>query len=163
MIPWVLADSNYSVCPPQRLVPSRTVFVGGLHGMLNAQALALIMNDLFGGVIYVGIDTDRHKYPIGRSAALRLWIGTTLHISHPSLLTGSGRVSFGTQSSYLKSLHAAFVEIKTPKFTKKVQTHTLKYQYTIPFRNEQVIVELVTWQITTNELHQYQYLAEVAE
>ncbi|XP_046889506.1 cytoplasmic polyadenylation element-binding protein 1-like [Hypomesus transpacificus] len=98
VIPWVLADSNYSVCPPQRLVPSRTVFVGGLHGMLNAQALALIMNDLFGGVIYVGIDTDRHKYPIG-----------------------SGRVSFGTQSSYLKSLHAAFVEIKTPKFTKKVQ------------------------------------------
>ena len=125
VIPWVLVDSNYHVCPPQRLVPSRTVFVGGLHGMLNAEALALIMNDLFGGVLYVGIDTDRHKYPIGRRAALRLWIGTTVvHMSHPSLLTGSGRVSFRNQSSYLMSLHAAFVEIKTPKFTKKVQTHS---------------------------------------
>lgn len=23
------------------------------------------MNDLFGGVVYAGIDTDRYKYPIG--------------------------------------------------------------------------------------------------
>ena len=24
------------------------------------------MNDLFDGVIYAGIDTDKHKYPIGK-------------------------------------------------------------------------------------------------
>ena len=25
------------------------------------------MNDLFDGVVYAGIDTDKHKYPIGKS------------------------------------------------------------------------------------------------
>ena len=25
-----------------------------------------IMDDLFGGVVYAGIDTDQYKYPIGR-------------------------------------------------------------------------------------------------
>uniref|UniRef100_A0A672JFA6 Cytoplasmic polyadenylation element binding protein 1b n=1 Tax=Salarias fasciatus TaxID=181472 RepID=A0A672JFA6_SALFA len=98
VIPWVISDSNYVRCPSQRLDPSRTVFVGALHGMLNAEALASIMNDLFGGVMYAGIDTDKHKYPIG-----------------------SGRVTFSSQRSYLKAVSAAFVEIKTPKFTKKVQ------------------------------------------
>uniref|UniRef100_A0AAY4DNR0 RRM domain-containing protein n=1 Tax=Denticeps clupeoides TaxID=299321 RepID=A0AAY4DNR0_9TELE len=98
VIPWVISDSNYVRCPSQRLVPSKTVFVGALHGMLNAEALAIIMNDLFGGVMYAGIDTDKHKYPIG-----------------------SGRVTFNNQRSYLKAVSAAFVEIKTPKFTKKVQ------------------------------------------
>lgn len=65
VIPWVISDSNYVRCPTQRLDPSKTVFVGALHGMLNAEALASIMNDLFGGVMYAGIDTDKHKYPIG--------------------------------------------------------------------------------------------------
>ncbi|XP_059390374.1 cytoplasmic polyadenylation element-binding protein 1 isoform X3 [Carassius carassius] len=98
VIPWVISDSNYVSCPSQRLDPRNTVFVGALHGMLNAEALASIMNDLFGGVVYAGIDTDKHKYPIG-----------------------SGRVTFNNQRSYLKAVSAAFVEIKTPKFTKKVQ------------------------------------------
>lgn len=65
VIPWVVSDSNYVSCPSQRLDPRNTVFVGALHGMLNAEALASIMNDLFGGVVYAGIDTDKHKYPIG--------------------------------------------------------------------------------------------------
>ncbi|XP_048473120.1 cytoplasmic polyadenylation element-binding protein 1 isoform X2 [Rhincodon typus] len=98
VIPWVLSDSNFVRSPSQRLDPSKTVFVGALHGMLNAEALAAIMNDLFGGVVYAGIDTDKHKYPIG-----------------------SGRVTFNNQRSYLNAVGAAFVEIKTPKFTKKVQ------------------------------------------
>lgn len=59
--------------------------------------LALIMHDLFGGVVYAGIDTDRYKYPIG-----------------------SGRVTFGNLKSFMKAVKAGFVEIKTPKFTKKV-------------------------------------------
>lgn len=57
--------------PAQRLDPSKTVFVGALHGMLNAEALASIMNDLFGGVMYAGIDTDKHKYPIGKTTWAR--------------------------------------------------------------------------------------------
>lgn len=24
------------------------------------------MNELFGGVVYAGIDTDKHRYPIGK-------------------------------------------------------------------------------------------------
>jgi len=98
IIPWVLADSNFVRCPSQRLDPQKTVFVGALHGMLNAEGLAHIFNDLFGGVIYAGIDTDRHKYPIG-----------------------SGRVTFSNTKSYMKAVAAAFIEIKTLKFTKKVQ------------------------------------------
>lgn len=44
---------------------TNTVFVGALHGTLTAMNLAKVMNDLFGDVIYVGLDTDIHKYPIG--------------------------------------------------------------------------------------------------
>ncbi|XP_037093782.1 cytoplasmic polyadenylation element-binding protein 1-B-like [Pollicipes pollicipes] len=98
VIPWVIADSNYVRCPSQRLDSQMTVFVGALHGMLTAEALARIMNDLFGGVVYAGIDTDKHKYPIG-----------------------SGRVTFSNQKSFMKAVGAAFVEIKALKFTKKVQ------------------------------------------
>ncbi len=67
MIPWVLSDSNFVRQPSQRLDPSKTVFVGALHGMMTAEGLAYIMNDLFGNVVYAGIDTDKHKYPIGKS------------------------------------------------------------------------------------------------
>lgn len=45
-----------------------------------------------------GIDTDKHKYPIG-----------------------SGRVTFNCNRSYMKAVASAFIEIKTTKFTKKVQ------------------------------------------
>lgn len=40
-------------------------------------------------------------------------------VSFPSSV-GSGRVTFNNQRSYLKAVSAAFVEIKTTKFTKKV-------------------------------------------
>merc|ERR1719369_2765905 len=98
IIPWVLGDSNFVKCPSQRLDPQKTVFVGALHGMLNAEGLANIFHDLFGGVVYAGIDTDKHKYPIG-----------------------SGRVTFSSNKSYMKAVAAAFVEIKCQKFSKKVQ------------------------------------------
>ena len=64
----------------------------------KCEGLAHIFNDLFGGVVYAGIDTDKHKYPIG-----------------------SGRVTFNTVKSYMKAVAAAFVEIKCQKFSKKVQ------------------------------------------
>jgi len=60
--------------------------------------VANIFQDLFKGVIYAGIDTDKYKYPIG-----------------------SGRVVFNNLQSYMKAVSAAFIEIKTPKFTKKIQ------------------------------------------
>lgn len=99
VIPWIIGDSNFVRCPSQRLDPSKTVFVGALHGMLTAEGLAHVMNDLFGGVAYVGIDTDKYKYPIG-----------------------SGRVTFNNQRSYMKAVQAAFVDIKaTTRFNKKVE------------------------------------------
>nr|XP_031845090.1 cytoplasmic polyadenylation element-binding protein 1 isoform X2 [Nomia melanderi] len=98
VIPWILEDSNYVKSSSQKLDPHKTVFVGALHGMLTASGLAKIMDDLFRGVIYAGIDTDKHKYPIG-----------------------SGRVTFSTKHSYMKAVSAAFIEIKTARFTKKVQ------------------------------------------
>nr|XP_032829874.1 cytoplasmic polyadenylation element-binding protein 1-like isoform X1 [Petromyzon marinus] len=98
VIPWVVADSNYTCFPSPRLESHKTVFVGALHGMLNAEGLAVIMNDLFGGVVYAGIDTDKYKYPIG-----------------------SGRVTFNNPTSYMNAVTAAIVEIKTTKFTKKIQ------------------------------------------
>lgn len=98
IIPWGLNESNYIKSSSQKLDPQKTVFVGALHGMMTASALALIMNDLFDGVIYAGIDTDKHKYPIG-----------------------SARVTFDNPCSYINAVSAAFIDIKTAKFSKKVQ------------------------------------------
>ena len=97
VIPWAISDSTFVRCPSAYLDSSKTVFVGALHGMLSAEAVANIFQDLFKGVIYAGIDTDKYKYPIG-----------------------SGRVVFNNLQSYMKAVSAAFIEIKTPKFTKKV-------------------------------------------
>ena len=36
VIPWVLTDSNYVRVSSQKLDPNRTIFVGGLHGMMTA-------------------------------------------------------------------------------------------------------------------------------
>lgn len=47
--------------------------------------------------VFVGIDTDKYKYPIG-----------------------SGRVTFNNHHSYMKAVGAAFIEIRTAKFNKKV-------------------------------------------
>ncbi|XP_045496515.1 cytoplasmic polyadenylation element-binding protein 1 isoform X1 [Colias croceus] len=98
VIPWSIHDSSWVRGGSARLEPTRTVFVGALHGMLSAHALATIMNDLFAGVVYAGLDTDKNKYPIG-----------------------SGRVTFNNVRSYVRAISAGYVEIRTDKFTKKVQ------------------------------------------
>ena len=51
IIPWMLADSNHMPIRMQWLDPRKNVFVGALHGMLNAEGLATIFGDLFGGII----------------------------------------------------------------------------------------------------------------
>lgn len=67
VIPWVINDSQYSVNGNQGNVRNKyTVFVGALHGMITAAALASIMEELFGPVLFAGLDTDKHKYPIGK-------------------------------------------------------------------------------------------------
>ncbi len=98
VIPWVVSDSNYVRCHSKRLDPQKTVFVGALHGMITAEALCNVFQDLFGGVIYAGVDTDKYKYPMG-----------------------SGRVTFDNSRAYMKAVSAAFIEVKTPRFCKKIQ------------------------------------------
>ncbi|ODN02386.1 Cytoplasmic polyadenylation element-binding protein 1-B [Orchesella cincta] len=96
VIPWGSTDCTFNqTC---KIDASRTIFVGALHGMVNAEALANIMNDLFGGVIFAGIDLDRNKYPIG-----------------------SARVTFSNEESYMNAVNSRFVFIKTARFTKKLQ------------------------------------------
>ncbi|KAJ1364019.1 hypothetical protein KIN20_024001 [Parelaphostrongylus tenuis] len=98
IIPWVVSDSSYLHDPTCRLDPTKTVFVGALHGMITAHVLYSIMNELYDDVVFTAIDTDKHKYPIG-----------------------SGRVTFRSHSSYFRAIESGFLEIRTSKFCKKVQ------------------------------------------
>lgn len=51
----------------QVLDPRKTIFVGGVPRPLRAVELALIMDRLYGGVCYAGIDVDPElKYPKGK-------------------------------------------------------------------------------------------------
>lgn len=88
--------------------------------MITAEVLANVMNDLFGGVVYAGIDTDKYKYPIGIMIEINLDSKKFLVQQYHLFFTGSGRVGFNNNRSYYKAVMAAFVEIKTSKFTKKV-------------------------------------------
>lgn len=111
VIPWNQEDTSYvpqseSVVLPSKIDSKLTIFVGALHGMLNAQGLAKVMSEVFGEVIHAGLDTDKYKYPIG-----------------------SGRVTFRNRASYVKAIKSKFVTIKanlevndpSPKFEKTIQ------------------------------------------
>lgn len=111
VIPWNQEDTSYVPQNKTSMLPAKidaktTVFVGALHGMLNAQGLAKVMNEVFGEVIHAGLDTDKYKYPIG-----------------------SGRVTFRNRQSYVKAIKSKFVAIKanleqtdpSPKFEKTIQ------------------------------------------
>ena len=41
----------------------KTIFVGNLHGIMTARYLWCLMEDLFGGAVYAGVDIDKYKYP----------------------------------------------------------------------------------------------------
>ncbi|KAG9330461.1 hypothetical protein JZ751_024435 [Albula glossodonta] len=64
--PWNLSDSDFVMDGSQPLDPRKTIFVGGVPRPLRAVELAMIMDRLYGGVCYAGIDTDPElKYPKG--------------------------------------------------------------------------------------------------
>ncbi|CAF2686816.1 unnamed protein product [Rotaria sp. Silwood2] len=108
IIPWFVEDSQWLAEGDsytnweQRLGSTecinRTVFVGALHGMMTAYALARICQELFGDVEYSAIDTDRNKYPIG-----------------------SGRVVFVNTHSYYAAVTANYLMIECDKFCKVIQ------------------------------------------
>lgn len=111
VIPWNQEDTSYVPQNKTSMLPAKidsktTIFVGALHGMLNAHGLAKVMNEVFGEVIHAGLDTDKYKYPIG-----------------------SGRVTFRNRASYVKAIKSKFVTIRanqesndpSPKFEKTIQ------------------------------------------
>ncbi|CAF0977421.1 unnamed protein product [Rotaria magnacalcarata] len=112
IIPWFVEDSQWAAESDytstgyssweQRVNSTecinRTVFVGALHGMMTAFALARICHELFGDVEYAAIDTDRNKYPIG-----------------------SGRVIFVNAHSYYAAVTANYLMIECDKFCKVIQ------------------------------------------
>lgn len=107
IIPWNIGDNNYALRPPQQLDSKKTIFVGNLHGTMTARYLWRLMEDLFGGVVYAGVDIDKYKYPIG-----------------------SGRVTFDNSSSFLHAVSTAFVDVRTPRFLKRLQIEPhLQYRF----------------------------------
>ncbi|XP_010190272.1 PREDICTED: cytoplasmic polyadenylation element-binding protein 2-like, partial [Mesitornis unicolor] len=88
--PWNLSDSDFVMDGSQPLDPRKTIFVGGVPRPLRAVELAMIMDRLYGGVCYAGIDTDPElKYP-----------------------KGAGRVAFSNQQSYIAAISARFVQLQ---------------------------------------------------
>lgn len=97
--PWNLADSDFVMDGSQPLDPRKTIFVGGVPRPLRAVELAVVMNRLYGGVCYAGIDTDPElKYP-----------------------KGAGRVAFSNQQSYIAAISARFVQLQHADIDKRVE------------------------------------------
>lgn len=67
--------------------------------------LAMIMDRLYGGVCYAGIDTDPElKYP-----------------------KGAGRVAFSNQQSYIAAISARFVQLQHGDIDKRVSLQLTNY------------------------------------
>ncbi|XP_055615707.1 cytoplasmic polyadenylation element-binding protein 2 isoform X2 [Toxorhynchites rutilus septentrionalis] len=97
--PWRLADADYVLDASMPLDARKTVFVGGVPRPLKAYELATIMDRLYGGVCYAGIDTDPElKYP-----------------------KGAGRVAFSNQQSYIAAISARFVQLQHGDIDKRVE------------------------------------------
>ncbi|VDD78270.1 unnamed protein product [Mesocestoides corti] len=100
--PWNLADSDFVMDGSQTLDPRKTIFVGGVPRPLRAIELALIMDRLYGGVCYAGIDIDPElKYP-----------------------KGAGRVAFSNQQSYIAAISARFVQLQHNDIDKRVELYS---------------------------------------
>jgi len=71
--------------------------------------LAMIMDRLYGGVCYAGIDTDPElRYP-----------------------KGAGRVAFSNQQSYIAAISARFVQLQHGEIDKRVCTRSLFARSTV--------------------------------
>ena len=71
----------------------------------------MIMDRLYGGVCYAGIDTDPElKYP-----------------------KGAGRVAFSNQQSYIAAISARFVQLQHGEIDKRVSCVIFKRKFPITF------------------------------
>lgn len=75
-----------------------------------AVELAMIMDRLYGGVCYAGIDTDPElKYP-----------------------KGAGRVAFSNQQSYIAAISARFVQLQHGEIDKRVSEKKRELSVSLP-------------------------------
>uniref|UniRef100_A0A672PN56 Cytoplasmic polyadenylation element binding protein 2 n=1 Tax=Sinocyclocheilus grahami TaxID=75366 RepID=A0A672PN56_SINGR len=108
--PWNLSDSDFVMDGSQPLDPRKTIFVGGVPRPLRAVELAMIMDRLYGGVCYAGIDTDPElKYP-----------------------KGAGRVAFSNQQSYIAAISARFVQLQHGDIDKRVNRQHFRALDSLP-------------------------------
>uniref|UniRef100_A0A0A9Z7K8 Putative RNA-binding protein orb2 n=1 Tax=Lygus hesperus TaxID=30085 RepID=A0A0A9Z7K8_LYGHE len=97
--PWKLSDADLVLDASMTLDPRKTVFIGGVPRPLKAIELAMMMDKLYGGVCYAGIDTDPElKYP-----------------------KGAGRVSFSNLHSYIAAINTRFVQLQLGEIDKRVE------------------------------------------
>ena len=76
-----------------------------LHVFVVTVELAMIMDRLYGGVCYAGIDTDPElKYP-----------------------KGAGRVAFASQQSYIAAISARFVQLQHGDIDKRVSAKKIMH------------------------------------
>lgn len=97
---------------------------------VNLVELAMIMDRLYGGVCYAGIDTDPElKYPkvrysqfLRQNNKLYIWLlyFRSLFISRKNK-QGAGRVAFSNQQSYIAAISARFVQLQHNDIDKRVE------------------------------------------
>lgn len=116
--PWRLSDADFVLDASMPLDPRKTVFVGGVPRPLKAVELAMIMDRLYGGVCYAGIDTDPElKYP-----------------------KGAGRVAFSNQQSYIAAISARFVQLQHGDIDKRVSSHCERHFRSNRFHRLQLLL-----------------------
>lgn len=92
----VLENRKYSVL--RTCVLTEIFFTRAYFSFFCSVELAMIMDRLYGGVCYAGIDTDPElKYP-----------------------KGAGRVAFSNQQSYIAAISARFVQLQHGDIDKRV-------------------------------------------
>lgn len=108
VIPWDKEDSSYfrsgfprnhSGGPLETAIDeSRMIFLGALHGMMNAKSVFEALEEMYGPTDYVILETDRYDYPMG-----------------------FGRAQLSTQDCYLRALSSRFMQVISKRFKKTIQ------------------------------------------
>ena len=97
-----------------------------MPGVLSPVELAMIMDRLYGGVCYAGIDTDPElKYP-----------------------KGAGRVAFSNQQSYIAAISARFVQLQHGDIDKRVSFNIVTLLSTI----HSVEIHFALWRLHKNTI-----------
>uniref|UniRef100_A0A7E4W5Q0 RRM domain-containing protein n=1 Tax=Panagrellus redivivus TaxID=6233 RepID=A0A7E4W5Q0_PANRE len=101
VIPWYCQDLYYSNPKVQSVDRSKTafntVFIGAIHALLTASAIAEIFEETFGTVAYADLRCDGNSYPIG-----------------------CGSVTFADTESCRKAVAMGSVDVVTSKFGRRI-------------------------------------------